>query len=331
MKINSPGDGIRPNSNHSIATLALAFALWVTGCTALDGVNVGTGVNLPGGIDVGANTTIGQGQNREKPSKKTEQPAKESIKLYVFDCGRLRMEDVSMFGLTNAETSVRELFVPCYLIEHPTKGRLLWDAGLPPALAGKGEQPLGEGTSQEYTVSLVDQLARMQLRPRDIDFVAFSHMHFDHVGSANAFGDSTLLIQEAEYDAAFKRHEENTFFEYEHYRELAESTKTLLTGDHDVFGDGSAQLISAPGHTPGHQVLFLRLDDLGPLVLSGDLYHFEASRRLRIVPEFNTDKAQTLNSMDKVEDLIRKTKATLWIEHNLAQAQTLKLAPEFYQ
>ncbi len=331
MRSRSSVDRIISRTIPPFATLALASVLWVAGCTTLDGVNVGTGVNLPGGIGVGANTTIGQGQDQAKPSKKTERAEADGIKLYVFDCGRLRTNDVSMFGLSNDQTSVRELFVPCYLIEHPTKGRLLWDAGLPPALAGRGEQPLGEGMSQVYETSLVDQLAQMRLRPRDVDFVAFSHMHSDHVGSANAFTDSTLLIQEAEYDAAFRKPEENPFFEYEHYRELAQSTKTLLSGDHDVFGDGSVQLISAPGHTPGHQVLFLRLEELGPLVLSGDLYHFEASRQLRIVPGFNTDKAQTLESMDKIEDLITKTKATLWIEHNLAQAQTLKLAPAFYE
>jgi hypothetical protein len=69
---------------------------------------------------------------------------------------------------------------------------------------------------------------------------------------------------------------------------------------------------------------------MGPLVLSGDLYHFEASRRLRAVPEFNTDKAQTLESMAKVEELIEKTRATLWIEHNMALAEGLDLAPAFY-
>ena len=307
----------------------MLLATMLVGCEAMQGVNVGTGVRLPGGVGVGANKTIGQGQ--EKAAKKKKESTAPGVKLYVFDCGTLRFEDVTMFGISASDTNVRELFVPCYLIEHPTKGRLLWDAGLPPQLAGQGEQPLGEGTTQEYRVSLVNQLAKMKLRPRDIDFVAFSHMHFDHVGSANEFVGSTLLIQETEYEAAFKNHSENAFFEFDLYGDLANATKTLLTGDYDVFGDGKVQIVSAPGHTPGHQVLYVELDDYGPLVLSGDLYHFEVSRQKRAVPEFNTDKTQTLESMSKVESLINVTKATLWIEHNMAQAMLLNLAPSYYE
>ena len=66
------------------------------------------------------------------------------------------------------------------------------------------------------------------------------------------------------------------------------------------------------------------------MILSGDLYHFEASRRLRRTPDFNTDAEQTLESMDKVEALIRDTGATFWIEHNLELANSLKLAPAYF-
>ena len=63
--------------------------------------------------------------------------AGENVRLYVFDCGLLGAADISMFNLSNDETPVRELFVPCYLIEHP-EGRMIWDAGLPLAMAGAG-------------------------------------------------------------------------------------------------------------------------------------------------------------------------------------------------
>lgn len=297
-------------------------------CTNLSGVNVNTGVNLPGGIYVGANKDLGQGGEQTEASKRKK--ADNNVKLYVFDCGRFKMEDVSMFGLSNTDTDVRELFVPCYLIEHPTKGRLLWDAGLSPAIIGKGVQPAGEGATQEYRQGLIEQLADIDLGPDDIDYVAFSHMHFDHVGSANLFSESNLLIQESEYEAAFKDYASNPIFDYELYKDLSSSTKTLLSGDHDVFGDGKVKIISAPGHTPGHQVLYVYLNNYGSVLLSGDLYHFEASRKLRSVPLFNTNKEQTLASMDKVEKFLKSTSATLWIEHNLEQATRLNLAPSFY-
>ena len=323
--ITQPLRGHLARITTSLTTFALCISL--SACSNMQGVNVGASVPI-GPVRVGADKTL-EGSSRTKRSRERPSDA-QNLRLYVFDCGSIKMQDVSAFGLTNQDTNVRELFVPCYLVEHPTKGRLLWDAGLPLSVVGAGEQPLQEGTTQEYRESLLKQMARMRLRPGDIDYVAFSHFHFDHVGAANAFTDANLLIQETEYEAAFKNHEAHEIFQYELYSELANSTKTLLSGDHDVFGDGSATIISAPGHTPGHQVLLLKLKKFGALVLSGDLYHFEASRRLRATPVFNTDREQTLASMDKVEALIKKHKARLWIEHNKQLADTLNLAPAYY-
>ena len=114
------------------------------------------------------------------------------------------------------------------------------------------------------------------------------------------------------------------------YSEIQSSDRITLNGDHDVFGDGSVKIISAPGHTPGHSALYLELENFGPLILSGDLYHFEASRELRATPVFNTDAEESRRSMDKVEALIEETGATFWIEHNKALADTLNMAPAFY-
>jgi len=250
------------------------------------------------------------------------------VRLYVFDCGLFVAEDITSFSLANDETPVRELFVPCYLVEHP-EGRMLWDAGLPLAIAGQGRVDDEGGFHMSYDRSLLDQLADMELTPADIDLVAFSHMHFDHVGAANAFKGSKLLIQETEYQAAFVD-VTNPVFQPDLYAELKDSDRQILNGDHDVFGDGSVMIISAPGHTPGHQVLLLRLANTGNLVLSGDLYHFQMSRKLRRAPTFNTDAEQTFRSMDKVEALIKAEGATLWIEHEKALADRLELAPAYY-
>jgi glyoxylase-like metal-dependent hydrolase (beta-lactamase superfamily II) len=239
------------------------------------------------------------------------------------------LDDISDFGLSNEETSVRELFVPCYLIVHGSD-RLLWDAGLPLNLAGAGEQEMQPGARVNYENSLINQLADLGISPGEIELVAFSHMHFDHVGAANAFSSATLLIQKTEYVAAFENAEAYPIFQPALYSELADNPRITLTGDHDVFGDGTVRIISAPGHTPGHQVLQLELTNLGTLILSGDLYHFAESRTLRRTPNFNTSKEDTLRSMDKVEAIIKATGATLWIEHERALADTLNLAPAYY-
>lgn len=273
--------------------------------------------NGPGDVPLGINS---------------EAAAHSSPRLYVLDCGSISFDSVAPFGLTDAETTVRELTVPCYLIDHP-KGKLLWDAGLPAAMAGNSTPiPMpGGGGTVTYARSLLDQLSDLGLRPEDIDKVAFSHMHFDHTGSANFFTASQLLIQQTEFTAAFEEPEKfEGVFEPALYSEMAQARRRILNGDHDVFGDGSVQIISAPGHTPGHQVLLLRLANSGPLVLSGDLYHFRFSRKNRRTPVFNHNAETTLASMDRVEALVKKEDAEFWIQHDKALYDTLRLTPAYY-
>jgi len=250
-------------------------------------------------------------------------------KLYVLDCGLLNFEDISRFSVANDETDVRQMFVPCYLIEHE-EGRLLWDSGLPIEFAGEGIVDRRPGVWLRYDVSIVDQLSSLGLTPADIDYLALSHLHFDHAGGANAFVTSTLLIQQAEYEAAFQRPGEVSGYEPALFSALESAERVLLNGDQDVFSDGTVRIIATPGHTPGHQALFVDLEKTGPVLLSGDLYHFEENRAWRRVPTFNFDAEQTLASMDKVERLLEETAATLWIEHNLELANGLRKAPEFY-
>jgi len=49
------------------------------------------------------------------------------------------------------------------------------------------------------------------------------------------------------------------------------------------------------------------------------------------VPVNNVSKEQTLASMQKIADVLQKDKAQLWINHDKAQRDTLKMAPEYYE
>ena len=83
----------------------------------------------------------------------------------------------------------------------------------------------------------------------------------------------------------------------ETYAQLKTSKTTIIkTDDYDVFGDGTVVLKWTPGHTPGHQVLFVKLAKTGPLVISGDLYHYPEERTLHRVPTFDADPKQTAAS-----------------------------------
>jgi N-acyl homoserine lactone hydrolase len=248
-------------------------------------------------------------------------------KLYVFDCGSAEMESMAMFNLEEGDTDVREIFVPCYLIEH-ANGRLLWDGGLPKSIADAEGAVASDGASMSYNRWIVDQLDDMGITPSDVTHAAYSHLHFDHAGAANFFLDSKIIMQQKEWDAAFGEAAE--YIDTSLFDGLKEADVVFIEGDYDVFGDGTVRLISSPGHTPGHQVLLVTLENTGRILLSGDLYHTRANRRLRRAPIFNHDAQVTLASMDKVEQLLSETGATLWIEHDKALADTLKKAPAYY-
>jgi glyoxylase-like metal-dependent hydrolase (beta-lactamase superfamily II) len=112
----------------------------------------------------------------------------------------------------------------------------------------------------------------------------------------------------------------------------ADITYVILDGDHDVFGDGSVVIISTPGHTPGHQSLFVRLKNFGPVVLSGDLYHYPSERTLKDFLPFGGrgNDAQEAASKAKVEALLKEKDATLWIQHDIIADAKLKKSPAYY-
>lgn len=252
-------------------------------------------------------------------------PSSAGIRLYTLDCGHLEFKDQSFFSDTGEyDGKSTAIAVPCFVIRHP-RGTLVWDTGLSPAF------PRGvnaAGVSGGFEGSVEKDLAQIGLRPADVDYLAFSHLHSDHTGNANLFKSATWILNRAELEWALAGASGSpvdvaTFSAYK-------SAKTrLIDGDHDVFGDGSVRILKTPGHTPGHQVLVLRLQKAGTVILAGDLYHFRADRAGKLIPLFNTDRAQTLASFDRVERIARNTHARLVIEHDPEDFRALPKFPAY--
>lgn len=104
-----------------------------------------------------------------------------------------------------------------------------------------------------------------------------------------------------------------------------------LTYDHDVFGDGSVTILTTPGHTPGHQWLLVRLPKQGSVLLSGDAVHFRENWTNRGVPGFNTSRAESLASMDRLAAIATQLKATIVIQHEPADISKLPAFPKAAQ
>jgi N-acyl homoserine lactone hydrolase len=256
-------------------------------------------------------------------------------KLFRLDCGRSLANDESVW--TPGENVGRsiEFSSTCWLIKHGSEW-LLWDTGVPESAHN---DPRGWSTLPKLIVyhldkKLTDQLAEIGLKPCDIARVAISHTHGDHIGNTGLFPDSTVLMQRAEYSwiSSPNGPNDNVNQLMALARELLGTPKNLqLTdGDTDVFRDGSVTLVSTPGHTPGHQSLLVHLKNSGFITLSGDVVHLEESFEKNMVPSLNTNKQQSIASMEKVRQMIAMYKATLFINHDKKQADKLKLLPAFY-
>jgi N-acyl homoserine lactone hydrolase len=260
----------------------------------------------------------------------TKGQAPNSTRLYVFDGGSLNIPDTSPYRLKKEDLATTYMSVACFLVVHP-KGTLIWDAGAVPDSAFKPGG--GPGTIRYATAMkpLTAQLAEVGYTPADIHYLALSHFHWDHVGNANLFAGATWLVTQAERDIMFSD-PPSPRTEPQNYSALKNSKTVILTkSEYDVFGDGTVVIMAAPGHSPGHQVLFLKLAKTGPIVLSGDLYHYPEERKLNLIPstEFNAD--QTVTSRAAVEAFLKKTGAQLWIQHDFNGNAKLRKAPSFYE
>jgi N-acyl homoserine lactone hydrolase len=256
-------------------------------------------------------------------------PQVQSPRLYVFDCGVLKRGEPTSYGLTRSQVGSTDFSDPCYLVVHP-RGTLLWDVGIIPddqIKPGGVEQTAAKGTNVA-TRTLRSQLMQIGYTPKDITYLAISHGHADHVANANDYAGSTLLVQAAEWDFIFgEAQRKETFFP--NYRALQTSKVNKLHGDFDVFGDGTVVLKSTPGHTPGHQSLFLRLKNTGAILLTGDLYHYKAERELKTI-RAEDDVERTWQSRRIVDDLLKATGAQLWIQHDILTNATWKKSPQYY-
>ena len=251
-----------------------------------------------------------------------------SLRVYLFDCGLIKGEDPLTYGLNKGDVKNPDMVVPCYLIVHP-KGTLMWDVGVIPDSDFKGGKPVTEeGDTVSSPKPLLPQLAALGYPADTITYIAFSHYHFDHTANANAFAGSTWLVHAAERDAMFAAGAEHIA----NYSRLRNSKTILLPNtDYDVFGDGTVVIKYAPGHTPGHQVLALKLPKTGPVLIAGDLWHYAAERTASRPPEGEANKEETMASRAAMEAYLKQSGAQLWIEHDPVTFHRLKKAPDYIQ
>ena len=225
-----------------------------------------------------------------------------SMKLYVFDCATLKDRDPATYGLTRQQVESVDMSDPCFLIVHP-RGTLLWETGLNDAdLQSSGRRRRQARQDRQIPQS---QLAAIGYQPNDITYLAMSHAHGDHSGNANDYAGSTWIVQKAERDLCSVQACQRTSAMPDQYDKLKDS-KTKLSSPATTMSSATnpSLLISTPGHTPGHQCLLVRLPKTGPVLLSGDLFHFPGERDVSHHAQ-RREVAADPGSRAKIEALIK--------------------------
>ena len=256
--------------------------------------------------------------------------APKTLRLYIFDCGTIHTTTVDAYSLKKEEVGSTEMAIPCILVAHP-KGTLMWDNGdIPDRAFPAGGGPASAGVvTQEKP--LLPQLAAVGYTPADITVSRHVALSRRSRGERECFRRVHLAGAESGAGPHVLRRADSAVGPRQ-LQPLKNSKTVIIDKDeYDVFGDGTVIIKSAPGHTPGHQVLFLKLAKTGPVVLSGDLYHYPEERTLARLPVAEFNKEQTAASRAELEVFLKKTGAQLWIQHDFLGNAKLKKAPEFYE
>jgi len=253
-------------------------------------------------------------------------------RMYVIDCGENHVKDVSRWT-PGVNVGKPHVFANhCYLIKH-ARGWMLWDTGNADRIAAMpgGLSVAGGAITVYMKKPLAESLKEIGVTPADVKHFAMSHAHGDHSGNANLFTAATLYVQRAEYAAMFGPEPQKYGFIPANFEKLRGNPAMIIDGDYDVFGDGTVTLKAAPGHTPGHQVLVVRLPKTGPVMLSGDMVHLMHSWNFRVAPSFNFDVARSMATIDAIKAYAERTNTQLWINHDREQGAKIPKAPAYVQ
>lgn len=268
-------------------------------------------------------------QQEENNTISLSESSNPEIKLYIFDNGSINGLDPALFNFTADEVASTDFVVTSNLIVHPD-GVLLWESGMIPDDGFPSDGSPAIDDISIATKTLRSQLAEIGYTPTDIDFFAMSHLHSDHNGNANEYAGSHWIVQRADRDMMFGPEEQQLML-VEHFDALKNSETTILENkDYDIFGDGSVIIISAPGHTPGHQVLLVNLPNTGSVLLAGDLYHYPEEITTGRFPTFEFDPSISAPSREKVRKIVEENDAQMWIGHDKPTHARLNYSPAYY-
>jgi len=266
------------------------------------------------------------------------------MKMYVFSSGALTIGKNILQNL--GPTDNIQIPVGFFVVMHP-KGNVLFDTGnndkilTDPSYWGPFFKALNPVVTPDIAIDV--QLGKIGLKPDDIKYVVVGHLHLDHGGNVGKFPNSTVIVQKDEIRNAFWP-EPGTAGPYipgdvaplrsAMGEAMPNKGKMVqLTGDMDIFGDGSVVVKRWVGHTPGSQMLLVRLPKTGPIILTSDNVYFKENVEKNILPNVTLayDPAGILRAYEWTRYMQATEKADFFTAHDPDAFKALKKPPEFYE
>lgn len=231
------------------------------------------------------------------------------VRVTVVNCGPLNIDKGILMTGAGGKLSVP---TSVWIIEHPKRGLILLDTGVNYRVAdpeaaekywGPGlREALGCDMRREQAIDR--QLINLGYKLTDVRYVILSHLHLDHAGGMCHFPDAVFVVQKSELRHAWWPDPwTGQVYCFNDYKGTRGFNFIQLDGDADLFQDGTLRLISTPGHTPGHQVVILRLENRGPICLAADVAHLrEAYQTLTPMP-YDWNVERVIDSYQKIKNI----------------------------
>nr|BAT57264.1 AHL-lactonase [Brevibacillus sp. B37] len=243
-------------------------------------------------------------------------------KLYFIPAGRCMLDHSSV---NSALTPGKLLNLPvwCYLLE-TEEGPILVDTGMPESAVNN--EGLFNGTFVEGQIlpkmteedRIVNILKRVGDEPDDLLYIISSHLHFDHAGGNGAFTNTPIIVQRMEYEAALHREE------YMKECILPHLNYKIIEGDYEVVP--GVQLLYTPGHSPGHQSLFIETEQSGSVLLTIDA-SYTKENFVDEVPLAGVDPEIALSSIKRLREVVKKKKPIIFFGREIEKRKSVREFP----
>lgn len=253
------------------------------------------------------------------------------FEIHVVRDGLFKLDGGAMYGivpkavwnkLIPADSENRiQLALNCLLIQ-TGKNNILVDTGI----GNKFDAKYSQIYDIQRKEGIVGELAKLQLKPEDIDTVILTHLHFDHCGGSTykdkdgtlkiTFPKATYYVQKGDFEDATHPHERSKrSYLPENFMLLKEKGVLKFTdGDQKILPGIS--VIKVPGHIKHLQAIVVESEGKKAIYVA-DLIPTSKHLKIPYTMGYDLDPVTCMDTRKKILEKIVKENILLVFEHDV--------------